>query len=184
MCRSLPRAANPTPRAPSRECSTSLCDGGVLQFNQGCDTSYHRFMLRVCFIGGLLQLTRLAAAGCVSSAQRSATMPSPLSSRSSAETDPRPFPVVPFAGGRGGRCHFWWVCTLARSLSLSPFFPPLLPLSLLPSPPPSLSASFPTQDVAKFQDAYGTILKGNMDGLKKPEKVLKKKQPPKDKDAA
>ena len=26
------------------------------------------------------------------------------------------------------------------------------------------------QDVAKFQSAFSTILKGNMDGLKKPEK--------------
>mmetsp|Transcript_35446 Transcript_35446/g.83417 ORF Transcript_35446/g.83417 Transcript_35446/m.83417 type:complete len:110 (+) Transcript_35446:149-478(+) len=48
----------------------------------------------------------------------------------------------------------------------------------------AISTVVPLKDVAKFQDAYGTILKGNMDGLKKPEKVLKKKQPPKDKDAA
>mmetsp|Transcript_42309 Transcript_42309/g.84792 ORF Transcript_42309/g.84792 Transcript_42309/m.84792 type:complete len:110 (-) Transcript_42309:127-456(-) len=48
----------------------------------------------------------------------------------------------------------------------------------------AISTVIPMKDVPKFQAAYGTILKGNMDGLKKPEKVSKKKQQPKEKEAS
>mmetsp|Transcript_64369 Transcript_64369/g.134324 ORF Transcript_64369/g.134324 Transcript_64369/m.134324 type:complete len:111 (-) Transcript_64369:76-408(-) len=47
----------------------------------------------------------------------------------------------------------------------------------------AVSTVVPLKDVPKFQEAYGTILKGNMDGLKKPEKEKRKKQPKEGKEA-
>jgi hypothetical protein len=40
----------------------------------------------------------------------------------------------------------------------------------------SISTTVPQKDVPRFQTAFGTILKGNMDALKKPEKEKKDKK--------